>query len=61
MNRELVKAEKAATIAINVFSKLNAEGLGLLPVIINLMITVSELKGDHQKAKKLKEALKNID
>jgi hypothetical protein len=61
MNKELDKAEKVATIAISVFSKLNAESLGLLPVILNLVITISELKGDHQKAEKLKEALKNIE
>lgn len=61
MNKELDKAEKATTIAINVFSKLNAEGLGLLPVILNLGIIISELKGDHKKVEKLKEALKNIN
>jgi tetratricopeptide (TPR) repeat protein len=57
LNKELDKAEKIIITATKVLSNLKADGLVHLQAIIRLMINISELKGDHQNAEKLKKTL----
>lgn len=60
MNKEPDKAEKAANMALNKLYELKANGLGLLPQILRLMITIAELNEDYENAEKLKKILDDL-
>ncbi|RFS16851.1 NB-ARC domain-containing protein [Emticicia sp. C21] len=60
-NKELIKAEKAIIITIDILSRQKASGLTHVEAAINLMIIIVELKGDYEDAEKLREALRNMN
>lgn len=60
LNKEIDKAEKAIIITIGIISKQKANGVIHIESALNLMLIITELKGDFQNAEKIKEILRNI-
>lgn len=60
LNGEIEKAEKAIIITIGILSKQKANGLIHVEAALNLMIIITELKGDYPNAEKLRETLRNM-